>query len=112
MGQSNKETRSPDHVELDDLRVARGKAMNLTPAVASTKEVLALSQKIADVVHGGEKHVVLLALLTTYFMVVVKDEEVEMSKLLWFVEEGTFQLGSMVQALKEQGEQGQSTHKH
>lgn len=92
------ERRSPDQIEMDDLREARGRALKLAPAETSLKEVIELGMQIGDVVEGKNKHVVALALLSTYYFAYLRKDQIQMKDLLWFLEEGSFQLAALLGA--------------
>jgi hypothetical protein len=98
----HKEHRSPDHIEMDEMRTLRGKAMGLTPVDVPFDEVLGLTGKLSEVVDGNKKGVVVSALLLTYLFSVTPPEDTpSIQEMLSFVDEGTFHLSAVVKAMRE-----------
>lgn len=101
-----KERRSPDQIEMDEMRAERGRALGLSPAVASLGEILNLAMKMADVVEGQPRGVALSALLTIYLISALEDSPSQ-AEIIAFVDEGSLHLSAIVQAMREKKEKNQ-----
>lgn len=73
--------------------------MNLAPREASLRNVIQLAQKVSDAVANTDRQEARLALLSVYYFSHIDKLDVNLRELLWFTEEGSFQLASLLQAL-------------